>query len=75
MFLRLLPATRPSQTRLDNLIGEFGHGEVLGFGFVIKGADKETGEGGGIMFVTHNPCSDYYTCGKTDLGGGGISGI
>ena len=44
---------RSSQTFGDQFISEFGHRDLTVFGFVVKGADVETGEGGGVRLFGH----------------------
>jgi len=42
LLLCLLPAQGLLQTSLDQIIGEPGHGNLTGFGFVMEGADEKT---------------------------------
>jgi len=51
--LSLFPTRRVLQTRLHQIIGELGHGDLAGFGFVVEGADEETREGGGVVPLGH----------------------
>ncbi len=51
----LFPASRIPQSGFDQIIGELGHGDSTLLGFVVKGADDETGQGRGVVLLWHGP--------------------
>ena len=76
LLLCLSPTYAIPQTRLDDLVGELGHGDLASFGFMVKDAHKEAGEGRGIVCLHFDPLrektrSDYYTCRTGNFWGGG----
>src|ERR1035441_5616210 len=55
-FLCFFPARGLLQRQLDQIIGEAGHGDLPGLGFVKQGTDNETGQGRGVVRGSgHNP--------------------
>jgi hypothetical protein len=51
--LRLLPSEAFLQPSFDEIIGEAGHGDLPGFGFVIEGANEETRQGRSVVLLGH----------------------
>src|ERR1035438_4788303 len=56
LLLCLLPPRGLLQRQLDQIIGELGHGDSALLGLVVKRADKETGQGRGVVLGSgHSP--------------------